>query len=139
MFRSSLRCEEENPARATGRLAARCLCAVSLGLALLLGPQPALSEEKASDAFLAGYVASIVERNLHWDRDSYRLTVVNGVATITLFGDGPARRKAAEQELSTVKELRGVAIEVRAAETVPSGAVGGAPEAAGKWGSLSDG
>ena len=125
-------CEEELPRRPTKRRAACSLCAVFLSLVLFLGALPALSKEKASDEFLAGYVASLVERNLHWNRDSYRLTVVNGVATITLFEDDPSRRKAAEQELSTVKELRGVAIEVKAAEAVPSGAVGGAPEAAGK-------
>lgn len=121
------------PIRSTRLLSsASRLCAVTLGLALLLGAHSALSEERASDEFLAGYVASLVERDLHWDRDSYRLTVVNGVATITLFGEDPTRRKAAEESLSTVKELRGVAIEVKTAETVPSGTVGGVPETGGK-------
>jgi hypothetical protein len=132
MSTSVPRREEETPIRATRRPCVGRPRAAALSLALLLGAPAALAEDRASDAFLAGYVASLVERDLHWDRDSYRLTVVNGVATITLFGDDPSRRLAAEQALSTVRELRGAAVEVRAAETVPSGAGGGAPGAAGK-------
>ena len=117
----------------TRRLAAACnLCALSLSLVLLLGAQPAVSGERAGDEFLAGYVASLLERDLHWDRDTYRLTVVDGIATVTLFGDDVLRRRAAEQELSTVRELRGVTIVVKPAEAVPSGAVGGIPGAARK-------
>jgi hypothetical protein len=31
-----------------------------------------------------GYIASILERDLHWERDSYILKIADGVATITL-------------------------------------------------------
>jgi hypothetical protein len=37
-------------------------------------------------------------RDLHWERDSYILKIVNRLATITLFKDDPVRREAAEKQ-----------------------------------------
>jgi len=74
----------------TGRL-----CAASLYLMLLFPSSPAVAADRAGDEFLTGYIASILERDLHWERDSYILKIVNGVATITLYKDDPVRREAA--------------------------------------------
>ena len=65
------------------------LCAASFCLMLLFASLPAMAADRAGDEFLTGYVASILERDLHWERDSYILKIVNGVATITLFKDDP--------------------------------------------------
>ena len=58
-----------------------------------------MAADRAGDEFLTGYVASILERDLHWERDSYILKIVNGVAVITLFKDDPMRREAADKQL----------------------------------------
>jgi hypothetical protein len=91
---------------------AGCLCAAVLWLMLLLPAPPAVAADGASDEFLTGYVTSILERDLHWERDSYRLKVADGVATITLFTDDPARRGAAEKQLRSIDGLQGMAIVV---------------------------
>ena len=93
------------------------LCVVSLCLLLLSPSQRAVAADRASDDFLAGYIASILERDLHWERDSYVLKVVHGVATITLFSDDPMRREAAETQLRAIEGLHGLAILVEPADT----------------------
>jgi hypothetical protein len=102
----------------TGRL-----CAASLCLMLLFPSPPAVAADRAGDEFLTGYIASILERDLHWERDSYILKIVNGVATITLFKDDLARREAAEKQLRTIDGLQEVAIVVEPADRGKSGAV----------------
>ena len=84
----------------TGRL-----CAVSLCLMILFSSPPAVAADRAGDEFLTGYVASILERDLRWERDSYILKIVNGVATITLFKDDPMRQEAADKQLRTIDGL----------------------------------
>jgi hypothetical protein len=86
--------------RITGRL-----CAASLCLMLLFPSSPAEAADRGGDEFLTGYVASILERDLHWERDSYILKIVNGVATITLFKDDPMRREAADKQLRAIDGL----------------------------------
>jgi hypothetical protein len=66
---------------------------------------PGVTADQAGDEFLAGYIASILERDLHWERDSYVLKIVNGFATITLFKDDPVRRDAADKQLRTIEGL----------------------------------
>jgi len=83
------------------------LCAALLCLVLLFpvfGCRPA---ERTGDDFLAGYVASILERDLQWKRGSYFLKVVDGVATITLSEDDPKRREAAERQLARDRRTPG--------------------------------
>jgi hypothetical protein len=90
--------------------------AAVLGLLLLLGaPDPATAGEPG-DAFLAGYVASILERDLHWPRDSYRIEASGGVATVTLVTDEPAHREAAEKQLRAITGLQGVTIALAPAD-----------------------
>jgi len=89
----------------TGRLCAAALC-----LMLLFPSPPAVAADRAGDEFLAGYIASILERDLHWERDSYVLKIVNGVATITLFKDDPMRQEAADKQLRTIDGLQGIAV-----------------------------
>jgi hypothetical protein len=105
----------------TGRL-----CAVSLCLMLLFPSPPALAADRAGDEFLTGYIASILDRDLHWERDSYILKIVNGVATITLFKDDPMRRAAADKHLRNIDGLQGIAIVVKPADA-------GKPRAASRF------
>jgi hypothetical protein len=100
-----------------------CLCAVALCLMLLFASSPAVAADRASDEFLAGYIASILERDLHWERGSYILKIVNGVATITLFKDDPLRREAADKQLRNIDGLQEVAIVVETADRGKPGAV----------------
>jgi len=93
------------------------LCAVFLCLLLLSSSLRALAADRTGDDFLAGYIASILERDLHWERDSYALKVVHGVATITLFEDDPMRRETAEAQLRGIDGLQRLAILVEPAET----------------------
>ena len=102
----------------TGRL-----CAISLCLMLLFPSPPAVAADRAGDEFLTGYIASILERDLHWERDSYILKIVNGVATITLFKDDPMRREAADKQLHTIDGLQGIVIVVKPADAGKPGAV----------------
>jgi len=93
------------------------LCAASLCLLLLSFPAlHAVPAERTGDDFLAGYIASILERDLQWKRDSYSLKVVHGVATITLSEDDPMRRETAETKLHGVDGLQGLTIEVDPAD-----------------------
>jgi hypothetical protein len=99
------------------------LCAVALCLMLFLASFPAVAADRAGDEFLAGYIASILERDLHWERNSYRLKVDGGIARITLFKDDLARREAAEKQLHTIDGLQDVAIVVEPADRGKPGAV----------------
>jgi len=95
----------------TGRL-----CAASLCLMLLFSSLPTMAADRAGDEFLTGYIASILERDLLWERDSYILKIVNGVATITLFKDDPIRQEAADKQLRAIDGLQRVAIVVKPAD-----------------------
>ena len=102
----------------TGRL-----CAVALCLILLFPSPPAVATERTGDEFLTGYIAAILERDLHWERGSYILKIVNGVATITLFKDDPIRREAADKKLRIIDGLQGITIVVKPADTGKPGVV----------------
>jgi len=92
--------------------------ALTLPLVMLLFPSPpAVAVDRAGDEFLTGYVSSILERDLRWERDSYILKIVNGVATITLFKDDPMRQEAADKQLRTIDGLQGISIVVKPADT----------------------
>jgi hypothetical protein len=86
------------------------LCAVFLCIMLL---SPAVAADRAGDEFLTGYIASIIERDLRWERDSYVLKIVNGVATITLFKDDPMRREAADKHLRAIDGLHKIVVVVK--------------------------
>jgi hypothetical protein len=102
----------------TGRL-----CAASLCLMLLFLSPPAMAADRAGDEFLTGYIASVIERDLHWGRNSYILKIVNGVATITLFKDDPIRREEADKELRNIDGLQRTASVVRPADAGEPGGV----------------
>jgi hypothetical protein len=92
------------------------LCSAFLWLMLIFPAPPAVAADRVSDEFLTGYITSILERDLHWERDSYRLKVVRGAAVITLFKDDPVRQEAADRQLSTIDGLRKVRIVVKSAD-----------------------
>lgn len=88
----------------------RYCCAGLLCLMLLLNSYPATAETVASDEYLTGYVASILERDLGWEKNSYLLKMDNGVATITVFKEDPIRREAVDKKVRTLNGLRGVTL-----------------------------
>ena len=99
------------------------LCAASLCLMFLFPLLTAEAADRASDEFLTGYISSILERDLHWERSSYILKIVNGVATLTLFKDDPLRREAADKQLRTIDGLQELSIVVKPADTAKPGAI----------------
>ncbi|MFH1976075.1 MAG: DUF1207 domain-containing protein [Pseudomonadota bacterium] len=100
-----------------------CLCAASICLMLLFLSPPAVAADRTGDEFLTGYITSVLERDLNWERDSYILKVVNRVATITMFKDNPAQREAAHKHLRDIVGMQGVTIVVKPADTEKPGAV----------------
>jgi hypothetical protein len=58
-------------------------CATALCLMLLFPSHPAVAADRVSEELLTGYTASILDMDLHWDRDSHIHKIVNVVATIT--------------------------------------------------------
>jgi hypothetical protein len=98
------------------------LRAVSLCLVLLFPSLPSVAADRAGDEFLTGYVSSILERDLQWERDSYILKITNGVAVITLFKDDLMRREAADKQLRSIDGLHKVAIMVNPVEADQPGA-----------------
>jgi len=105
-----------------------CLFAASFWLLLFLAIPSAATAEAPGDGFLTGYIASVLERDLNWNRDSYGLRVVGGVATITLFREDPVRREAAQQALRVIDGLQDVAFALAPAENDGSGAGTGITE-----------
>ena len=116
-----------------------CLCAAFVGLVLLFAVPPALAAGAPGDEFLTGYVASILERDLHWTRDSYRLTVAGSVATVTLFTQDAPRSEAAEKALRAVEGLQEVVIVVAPADGGKPGTGGGVSEKKAKGKGLPSG
>lgn len=109
--------------KARGGLLAAALC-----LILLSTVSPGVAAGEPGDDFLAGYVASILERDLGWERSSYRLTVIGGVATVTLLTGDPAQRDAAEKQLRTIGGLQEVSISMAPAAGGTPGVGSGASE-----------
>jgi hypothetical protein len=83
---------------------------------LLFPAPPAVAKDRTGDEFLTGYVASILERDLNWERDSYILKIVNGVATITLYEEDQVRQEAADKQLRAIDGLQGITIVVKPAD-----------------------
>ncbi len=96
---------------------------ITVALLFLVAAAPAVASERSSDEFLSGYVSSILERDLNWERKSYILKVVNGVATITLFKDDPERREAVDNKLRSIDGLHGIKIVVKTADANKPGAL----------------
>jgi hypothetical protein len=99
------------------------LCATAFCLILLFLSPPAMAVDRTGDEFLTGYISSILERNLHWERDSYILKIVNGVATITVFKDDPMRQEVADKQLRSIDGLQGITFVVKPADADKPGAV----------------
>lgn len=103
-----------------GRPCAALLCFLFFGLAPL-----AIVADRTSDEFLTGYLASIIERDLHWARDSYILTIVNGVATITLFEEDLMRREAVAKQLRSIDGLQRITVMVKPVHVEKPGGLSG--------------
>ena len=102
----------------TGRL-----CSVFIFLMLFILSPAAVAADRAGDEFLNGYIAAVLERDLHWERDSYILKIVNGVATITLFKDDPIRKEEADKQLRAIDGLLAITILVKPADVRKPGVV----------------
>lgn len=94
--------------KGTVRLFAAVFC-----LQLLVISSPVGAADRVGDAFLTGYMASVLERDLHWERNSYSLKIVDGAATITLFKEDPLRRAAVDKQLRSIDGVQGVTVVVR--------------------------
>ena len=108
----------KNPTTMTTPTATWCYITARLGTAslcliLLCQSLPAIAANSGGDEFLTGYITSILDRDMLWERDSYRLKIVNGVARITLFEDDPIRREAADKKLRTIDGLQALTIVVK--------------------------
>jgi len=66
------------------------------------------------DAFLAGYLDAVLERELGWPRGSFELTVEHGLATVTLPHEDKERRAQLATGLPTIEGLQGVNVVVAA-------------------------
>lgn len=109
--------------RSSCRRVAHRLCASVMGLMFLFTSSTVRAADRVGDEFLTGYVASVLEQDLHWERDSYSLKIVDGVAVITLFQEDPLRREAVDTQLRTIDGLRKITIRVRPADADRPGVV----------------
>lgn len=73
------------------------------------------AERRSEDAFLQGYVVSILERELGWPADSFLVHVRSRIATIVMHVDDPSRREKAELALARVSGLDQINFVVSAA------------------------
>lgn len=91
----------------------RYLAAILFLSFFVLTLAPAQAQQKQSmsteDAFLAGRLASILEREFGWGCESFNIVVAEGTATITLFKESHVRRSQIEN-LPQIKGLEGVKI-----------------------------
>lgn len=108
------------------------LYGVSLCLLLFLTAAPAGAAARTGDEFVSGYVTAILERDLKWEANSYRLTVVNGMATITLYKDDPLRQAEADRQLRSIDGLHEVTIVVKPADSTWPNTAGRGREIAGQ-------
>ena len=84
------------------------LCAL-LSAALLWLSQGAQAAPVGDD-YLAGYITSILEHELHWPHDSFTVQVEQGAATITLRNDDHAQRTQAMKLLQHISGLQSVSV-----------------------------
>ncbi len=109
--------------RPIGRWGTWGLCVASLCLLLLSPAHPAVAVDRIGDEYLTGYMASVLERDLHWERGSYRLKVVNGMVTVTLYEEDSVRRAAADKELRGIDGVQGVTIVVKSTDIEKPGVI----------------
>ena len=63
----------------------------------------AADQAGSDDAYLSGYLSALLERQLLWTPDSFRVETHDGVATVILYTDQPGRARAAENALAGVR------------------------------------
>ncbi len=102
--------QRHKPRQYSLQLMAFVLLWCSLGASAL-----AASHARDEDAFLAGAITTIVEREWGWARDSYRLTVDHGVATLVLLQNGEQRRNWLATHPIRLEGLDGVNVRVETA------------------------
>lgn len=78
----------------------------SILLLCLSTSSPGADGIQTSDEFLRGYITSVLEHDLKWERDSYSLKVQNSVATLGIIKGGPERQAQAESALARVDGLK---------------------------------
>lgn len=72
----------------------------------------AMAKSPPGDEFLAGYVTSVLERDLGWKRGSFKVEVRDGVATVTLPENDQPRVDEAQRALAGVEGLQAVEVAV---------------------------
>lgn len=85
------------------------------------GVDPELAKE---DAFLAGALVMLIEHQLGWERDTYELQVLEGVATVTLVGAEDGRRTQLQEAVPQLTGLQGLNIAAEAPGAESAAAAG---------------
>jgi len=83
----------------------RTFLAPILGLVLAAAPP---DEAARNDAYLAGYLTAILERELGWPRETFRVEVAGGIATLALPREETRRGAEAQKALAGVEGLQGL-------------------------------
>ncbi len=99
------------------------LCLVVVCLIFLGSSSPAIAANRTGDEFLVGYITSILERDLLWGKESYRLEISNGMAVITIFKDSRMRRRDVNKQLKGIDGLKGVEIVVLSPDDIKTGGI----------------
>ncbi len=88
-----------------------------LALLLVFAPPAGLRAARLptapEDAFLAGQITAVLEREFGWARGTFRVEVNEGVATIVLSTSDPARRNVLEAADLGIDGLQGLQVEIR--------------------------
>ena len=102
-----------------------------LALSLVAAPVHAQVDPELDrqDAFIAGILFGFIDRDLGWPRDSYRLTVRDGVAEITVLDAEAAPVQEMEARLPPIEGLQGLNVVYKGGtrEVPAEGAPGEAP------------
>ena len=96
----------------------------AVGSVAQAGVDPELAKE---DAFLAGALVMLIEHQLGWERDTYQLEVLEGVATVTLVGAEDGRRAQLQEAVPQLIGLQGLNIAAAEAPEPKRAAAAGLP------------
>lgn len=87
------------------------ICALLI-LCAALSPAVSLAAEDPvrTDAYLEGYIASVLERKLGWGRERFSVKVDGGQAAVTIYGGDPQSQVQVRDNLKRIKGLSGLTI-----------------------------
>lgn len=101
----------------------RIACLLAAGALYVATSLPAQYPVTVGDAYLQGYAAAVLEREVGLARDAYTLRVEGGIATVLLLPQAAEQREAAERALSRVEGFAAVQVALAPPAAPPSGPV----------------